>query len=125
MTTCEVEDYVYAVTSTPTNVTHSLYVMDAIVCRWLKENEGTGLTEANVLDYFALSEWYDKTCLTGQWMQAKQHIAMAVPGKPDILKCMEGIDYQVSHALSPCPANSSMCLSPCALLSGVPGDGYP
>ena len=25
--------------------------------RWLKEHEGTGLTEANVLDYFALSEW--------------------------------------------------------------------
>ena len=35
--------------------------------RWLAENVATGLTEGNVLDYFALSEWYDKSCLTGMF----------------------------------------------------------
>jgi hypothetical protein len=40
--------------------------------RWLREN--AGLTEENVLDYFALSEWFDKTCLTGQFMMNKKHL---------------------------------------------------
>ena len=27
-----------------------------------------------MLDYFALSEWFDKTCLTGQFMMNKKHL---------------------------------------------------
>ena len=32
--------------------------------RWIAENSATGLTEDNVLDYFAKSSWYDNQCLT-------------------------------------------------------------
>jgi hypothetical protein len=49
----------------------------------------------SVLEYFALSPWYDKTCLTSMF-----HARASLFGEkmdPSILKKMEGLDYELAH----------------------------
>ncbi len=48
-----------------------------------------------VLEYFSLSPWYDKTCLTSMF-----HTRASLFGEkmdPSILKKMEGLDYELAH----------------------------
>jgi len=86
------------------------------LCRWLAQNASTGLTEANVLDYFALSEWYDKTCLTGQLKMHSHALGgmmdwsrISLPAFPHTLAAPRPLPLFLSAFLPPSKSRPVMC----------------
>ncbi|KAJ1478245.1 hypothetical protein T484DRAFT_2957240 [Baffinella frigidus] len=63
--------------------------------RWLMSND---LNDNTVLDYFALSDWYDNTCLTSMLKMQTQASGGDMQRAQQTLKNMPGVDYQLSHS---------------------------